>query len=101
MRHLLLSALLVASTFAACNAIGGETDGGLRTPVQPATVEAKPGQPTPLVDKPSAQARVEDEQNTIDVFRAAAPATVFVTNNQLLVDRFTMQRVEVPAGSGT
>lgn len=55
----------------------------------------------PLVTAPSPQARTEDERNTIDVFRAAAPATVFVTQTQVLVDYWNRRTVEVPAGSGT
>ncbi|MCA9693685.1 MAG: trypsin-like peptidase domain-containing protein, partial [Myxococcales bacterium] len=45
-------------------------------------------------------ARLQDEQNTIDVFRAMAPATVFVTQNQR-VQGFSMRATEVPAGAGT
>ncbi len=45
-------------------------------------------------------ARLQSEQNTIDVFRAAAPATVFVTQNRTVRD-WSMKALEVPAGSGT
>ena len=56
---------------------------------------------TSVVPAPSPQARLEDERNTIDVFKAAAPATVFVTQNQLVVDRYRMRAAEVPAGTGS
>jgi S1-C subfamily serine protease len=66
---------------------------------------ADPGTPapeaTPEVKPPSASARTEDESNTIEVFNAAAPATVFVTQSQIVFDRFSMRAAEVPAGAGT
>jgi len=43
---------------------------------------------------------LESEQNTIDVFQSAAPATVFVTQKRLVRD-WSMRAMEVPAGSGT
>jgi S1-C subfamily serine protease len=48
----------------------------------------------------STNARIEDEQNTIGVFRAAASSAVFVTQKRLVVDYFG-GRAEVPAGSGS
>lgn len=56
-----------------------------------------PGPVPPL----SAGAALEDEKNTIGVFRAAAKSTVFVTEKQVVVDYFRGQALEVPAGSGT
>jgi S1-C subfamily serine protease len=44
---------------------------------------------------------LEDERNTINVFRTAAKSTVFVTEKQVVVDYFRGQALEVPAGSGT
>ena len=49
----------------------------------------------------SAGAVLEDERNTIAVFRAATKSTVFVTEKQVVVDFFRGQAMEVPAGSGT
>ncbi|MBZ5707652.1 S1C family serine protease [Nannocystis pusilla] len=65
-------------------------------------VVAAPSQPaaTPEVKRPSPAARLEAEQNVIDVFRAAAPATVFVTQKRVVRD-YSMRALEVPAGSGT
>jgi S1-C subfamily serine protease len=56
--------------------------------------------PLPVVPPPSG-ARTEDEKNTIQVFRSAAPSAVFVTQHQLVVDYAAGQAMEVPAGSGS
>lgn len=48
----------------------------------------------------SPTAKTEDERNTIAVFRAAAPSTVFVTQTRIVVD-FLGDEQEVPAGSGS
>jgi S1-C subfamily serine protease len=56
--------------------------------------------PVPIVPLTSG-ARIEDERNTIAVFRAASASTVFVTQKRLVVDRFWGTAVEVPAGSGS
>ncbi|MCB9689037.1 MAG: trypsin-like peptidase domain-containing protein [Alphaproteobacteria bacterium] len=67
----------------------------------PPTVAAvAPTQPPP-VQAPSSSARTEDERNSIDVFRAMAPATVFVTQNQLVLDRYSLRATEVPTGTGS
>lgn len=49
----------------------------------------------------SPAATTEDERNSIDVFQAAAPATVFVTSSQRVVDYFAGRAVDVPAGTGS
>ena len=46
-------------------------------------------------------ARIEDEQNTIGVFKASAPSTVFVTQTRVVVDYYAGVAQEVPAGSGS
>src|SRR5262249_18298944 len=56
---------------------------------------------TPVVPPLSSTARIEDERNTITVFREVAPSTVFVTQKRLVLDRFWGTAVEVPAGSGS
>ena len=43
----------------------------------------------------------EHEQNTVDIFDNAGPGTVFVTQNQIVRDRYTMRATEVPSGSGS
>jgi len=55
---------------------------------------------TPTVRPPSPGARLEAERNVIDVFKAAAPATVFVTQKRMVRD-WSMRALEVPAGTGT
>ncbi len=98
---------LVALSLAACTAsadppreatsVAPTAPGAPRAPASPLPGETA----TPLVPPPSPTARVEDEQNSIDVFRAAAPATVFVTQTQVVVDYWNRRTMEVPAGSGT
>ena len=68
-------------------------------PTAAPTVSAAP--PRVPVQPPSAHARIEDERNTIEVFRQAAPAVVFVTQKRLVVDWFAGRATEVPAGSGS
>jgi S1-C subfamily serine protease len=78
----------------------------LPTPISPATLVAAPATSlpapatTPVIPKPSPRARLEAEQNVIDVFRNAAPATVFVTQKRMVRD-WSMKALEVPAGTGT
>ncbi len=46
---------------------------------------------TPEVPPTTPQGHIQDEQNTIDVFGAAAPATVFITQKQVVVDPLSMR----------
>jgi S1-C subfamily serine protease len=55
---------------------------------------------TPEVEPASAQAVVEYEQSIINVFRAAAPATVFITQKDGGAV-FSLEALEERAGSGT
>lgn len=68
-------------------------------PPEPAPVPTPAPEPdiTPL----SPNYRTEDERNSIDVFRAAAASTVFVTQNRLIVDYLNGTAAEVPSGSGS
>jgi len=52
------------------------------------------------VRPPSPGARLEAERNVIQVFKAAAPATVFVTQKRMVRD-WSMRALEVPSGTGT
>lgn len=70
------------------------------SPVVPPTTQAEPIQAVPTVTPPSAHARLEDERNTIDIFRAAAPATVFVSQSRVVRNLYT-GAAEVPSGAGT
>ncbi len=106
----LLTAVAAFAGFAACTASADPTAREPAPKVPPPTAEgapadaavtAAPGGTTPLVLPPSQKMLIEDERNTIDVFRAAAPATVFVTQTQVVVDYWNRRTMEVPAGSGT
>ncbi len=46
-------------------------------------------------------ARIEDERNSIEIFREVAPSVVFVTQKRVVMDRYAMRATEVPAGSGS
>lgn len=55
----------------------------------------------PPVAPPPRDYRTEDERNSIDVFRAIAPSTVFVTQTRVVVDYWAGTSSEMPAGSGS
>ncbi len=59
--------------------------------------------PAPSTDIPplSSKAPLEDERNTINVFRDTAASAVFVTQKRMVVDYWAGQAMEVPAGSGS
>ena len=63
--------------------------------------ELAPHEVSPEVAPPSAGAELDYERNTMEVFEAAGPATVYVTQTRLVRDRYTRRALEVPAGSGT
>ena len=44
---------------------------------------------------------LESERNTIEIFRAAGPSVVYVTNNALRRDLFSMNVTEVAQGTGS
>jgi S1-C subfamily serine protease len=71
-------------------------------PAPPAPTSHTSADPTPPppVAGLTPGARTEDERNTIAVFRAVAPSTVFVTQTRLVVD-FLGDAQEVAAGSGS
>ena len=45
--------------------------------------------------------RTDDERNNIDVFKAASPSVVTVTNQTLVRDRYSLDLQTVPQGAGT
>ena len=57
-----------------------------------------PAVPPPAL---SPGALIEDERNTIEVFRQAAASTVFVTQKRVVMDYFGGRALELPSGSGT
>jgi S1-C subfamily serine protease len=65
-----------------------------------AAVPSSPSSAAPLAPLPSS-ALIEDERNTIGVFRETAASAVFVTQKQIVVDYWAGQALEVPAGSGS
>jgi S1-C subfamily serine protease len=68
-----------------------------------AQVPAPPPQPAPdpAIVPLTADAKTEDERNSISVFESAAASTVFVTNKRRVVDYLNRRAVDVPAGSGS
>jgi S1-C subfamily serine protease len=68
-------------------------------PPVPTTVATAPPQPTPRPDETGM--RIEDERNTIHVFRNAAPSTVFVTQTRVEFDDMDGSASDVPVGSGS
>ncbi len=58
-------------------------------------MNAKPREVTPRGDLADA------EKTTIDIFQAASPSVVFITNTQLARDRITRDIMSVPTGSGS
>ena len=67
-----------------------------QTPPQP-----EPPPAAAMIAPPGPGALIEDERNTISIFAAAAPATVFVTQKQQVSDWMTRQTVEVESGTGS
>ncbi len=73
-------------------------DPGQRAPAPPTQPPSSaPGLVPPL----SPRARLEDERNSIEVFEAAAPATVFVINQRVVVDYWSRDIDRVPQGTGS
>ncbi len=69
---------------------------GIEPTLAPLDTLLKTPRPRPL----SPGARLEDERNTIDVFEAAASATVYVTQKRIVRD-LNMRPLEQTTGSGT
>ena len=72
-------------------------------PVDPHPVPPVPVASAASATVPSLQpgARIEDERNTISVFKSAAQSTVFVTQTRVVEDYYAGTLQEVPAGSGS
>jgi S1-C subfamily serine protease len=73
-------------------------------PVSGSVANAAPPAPTGTSTVPIRTVlpgRTPDEQNTIDVFKAVAPSTVFVTQKRVVIDYFLGRTAEIPAGSGS
>jgi S1-C subfamily serine protease len=74
----------------------GKEPSALPPPNTPSDMRVAPPPIAPL----GPHARTEDENNSIGVFRAVAPSTVFVTKANIVFDRFA-RLVEVPVGTGS
>ena len=70
-------------------------------PIPTSPTTATPSPPVSPLGPLGPGAAIEDERNTISVFEAAGPATVFVTQSQLVRNRFTLSVDQIPAGTGS
>ncbi|HEU4409218.1 MAG TPA: trypsin-like peptidase domain-containing protein [Polyangiaceae bacterium] len=90
-----LAAALLAAALGACRREPGPLPDSASAPLPSASC------PPPLIAPLGSGALIENERNTIAVFREAAPSTVFVTQSRVVVDDFEGTATEVPAGSGS
>jgi S1-C subfamily serine protease len=104
-RHAFVALILLASCKREASSRAGElarTDAAAtRAPNAPGAPPVLPSAVPPAPRPDEARLRTEDERNTISIFRAAAPSTVFVTQLRLVVDELEGTAAEVPAGSGS
>ncbi|MGC4086361.1 MAG: trypsin-like peptidase domain-containing protein [Polyangiaceae bacterium] len=91
----ILSAAAVVGLACKRSSVPSASSGAAAGSVVPPPVKAEPIPPL------SSSALIEDERNTINVFRETAASAVFVTQKQVMVDYWAGQAVEVPAGSGS
>ena len=73
----------------------------LGSPAAPTAPTPAPVPAPPPIAALGPNAKTEDERNSISVFEAVAPSTVFVTNKRTVVDPFRRAVEEVPAGTGS
>jgi S1-C subfamily serine protease len=96
----------VAATSSLVLALGAHS---CKRSASPPNIAAPPGAPlasgpAPVPPPPPIlppAARIEDEKNTIQIFRSTAAAAVFVTQKQVVVDWWAGRAMEVPAGAGS
>ncbi len=93
--RLLPWSVLLVVTFVTCRPKAQPSPDAM--PSAPGTASATP----PPVPPVAPGARIEDERNTIGVFRNSAPSTVFVTQTRVVEDFWAGTQQEVPAGSGS
>jgi S1-C subfamily serine protease len=91
-------AALLVVVFTTCRPHAQPAGGDARSSATPITSASATPPPMPPV---SPGARIEDERNTIGVFRSVAQSTVFVTQTRVVEDYFAGTLQEVPAGSGS
>ncbi len=96
-------AILALGCFVACK--GQPPAASPNTPATPSSTTSAPGVAPSSTTAPiaplSPNARIEDERNTIAVFREAAHSTVFVTQTRVVIDYLAGTAQEVPTGSGS
>lgn len=80
---------------------GAEAAAAQASGVQAAPPTLAAPQPQAPITPLSSGALIEDERNSIQIFREAAASVVFVTQKRLVMDRLSMRALEVPAGSGS
>ncbi len=103
----LLTLLLALGPFISTGCARHERARSKELPEAPLTLQkhsqlpSLPATTPPPIPPLSAGSRTEDEANTIAVFQNTAPATVFVTQHTLVMDRFRGQASEVESGSGS
>lgn len=73
----------------------------LPVPAPAAPPAAEPTTAAPQSTFSEARARTEDEKNTIEVFKMAAPSTAFVTQRRVVIDYWAGTATEVPSGTGS
>ena len=100
MPRLLPCLLLPLSLLSACSSSLSMPDLHASPPEAPAPAAVTVPR-TPLVVAPGPGAYIEDERNTIAVFEAAAPATVYVTQKKQVQDWINRTTVEVDSGTGS
>jgi S1-C subfamily serine protease len=109
MRNFVLLSLMASSSFilGACRGTANPAPDRLGPSSAAALSASDPTKRTaetqtpPVIAPLTAGARIEDERNTISVFKDAAASTVFVTQTQVVTDYWGNTSEEVPSGSGS
>lgn len=99
----LVWALSALTLTAACRPAPGTQDASKSTdgPRSEQTAGGAGSAEPPAIPPLSTNALIEDERNSIGVFRNVAPSVVFVTQKRLVTNYWSGNAVEVPAGSGS
>ncbi|MCA9626911.1 MAG: trypsin-like peptidase domain-containing protein [Myxococcales bacterium] len=93
---------LTALSLAGCHREAqGKSEGAKELAPAVSMIPAGATAPSAGVTPLSPGARIEDESNSIQIFREVAPSVVFVTQKRVVLDRYAMRATEVPAGSGS
>ena len=113
-----LAPALVFGSWIACFTAGLAVGGGFKSPHPPAPEASAVASPTggtvapptvvpaqatqPTAAAPSrSHVLTAEEQATIELFRSASPGVVFITSTAIRRDAWTLNPIEIPAGSGT